>query len=49
MGPNKTRRRLESVHGELKEKYVQFFSRKFDELLKSINCMVRTTKTVNEK
>ena len=40
---------LESVHGEIKEKNLEFFIRKRDELLKSINCMVQTTKTVNEK
>ncbi|KAL4149761.1 hypothetical protein QTP88_003629 [Uroleucon formosanum] len=49
MAPAKMRRHLESVHGELKEKNVEFFIRKRDELLKSINCMVQTTKTVNEK
>ncbi|XP_025422772.1 zinc finger BED domain-containing protein 5-like [Sipha flava] len=49
MAPAKMRRHLESVHDELKEKNVEFFIRKRDELLKSINCMVQTTKTVNEK
>ncbi|XP_050058667.1 zinc finger BED domain-containing protein 5-like [Aphis gossypii] len=49
MAPAKMRRHLESVHGELKEKNVEFFIRKRDELLKSINCMIQTTKTVNEK
>ncbi|XP_008178235.1 zinc finger BED domain-containing protein 5-like [Acyrthosiphon pisum] len=49
MAPAKMRRHLESIHGELKEKNVEFFIRKRDELLKSLNCMVQTTKTVNEK
>lgn len=35
--------------GNLKKKNLVFFIRKRDELLKSITCMVQTTKTVNEK
>jgi len=49
MAPAKVRRHLKSVHGELKEKYVEFFIPKREELLKLINCMVQTTKTVKEK
>ncbi|XP_060846317.1 zinc finger BED domain-containing protein 5-like [Rhopalosiphum padi] len=41
MAPAKMRRHLESVHGELKEKNVEFFIRKRDELLKSINFSYR--------
>jgi len=49
MAPAKVCRHLKSVHGELKEKYVEFFIPKHEELLKLINCTVQTAKTVNEK
>ncbi|XP_075213796.1 zinc finger BED domain-containing protein 5-like [Lycorma delicatula] len=49
MAPAKMGRHLESVRSEFREKDVEFFIRKREELLKIKTFMAQITKTVNEK
>ncbi|XP_014298159.2 zinc finger BED domain-containing protein 5-like [Microplitis demolitor] len=49
MAPAKLRRHLETVHPESKDKSIDFFVRKKEQLLENQKTMMHITKTINEK